>query len=299
MEGWLIDTVKVLVPAAFAGVGGLWGHWTWTRNKQKEADLREEQRQAEYDEFKKKRRLVGAGEVEKMERADKLTDLIIKLKTNQITRDEFTAYRDDLIAGRKVREPKERLPKINLTKMYPVGETASVGHVGNLQQNVITEDEFVKRADFDNWLSEEQRRLIARHLLAVLMEHGPNDYPVGFDEHGNKVEWQPEDDTEGGDSHLPTPMILLRREAEIHEAAEEFFEKVWWNRHQMVMDLHNSGKHPLTPEILKTATERAKEIENKYGRDNLIWDDFEWGMVNGKLSALRWVGGSEWDFLDT
>jgi len=41
-------------------------------------------------------------------------------------------------------------------------------------------------------------------------------------------------------------------------------------------------------------------VEATYGAENLgPYTDFEWGMINGKLSALQWVTGSEWDFLDT
>jgi len=44
----------------------------------------------------------------------------------------------------------------------------------------------------------------------------------------------------------------------------------------------------------------ARNVERRYGKKNLgPWDDFEWGMINGKLSALRWILGDEWDMLDT
>jgi hypothetical protein len=51
--------------------------------------------------------------------------------------------------------------------------------------------------------------------------------------------------------------------------------------------------------VWKKAKAAAKRTEEQYGLPELgPWTDFEWGMLNGKLSALRWVLGSEWDFLD-
>jgi hypothetical protein len=34
-------------------------------------------------------------------------------------------------------------------------------------------------------------------------------------------------------------------------------------------------------------------------RTLVVEDAFEWGMINGKLSALRWVLGEDWDELYT
>ena len=61
-----------------------------------------------------------------------------------------------------------------------------------------------------------------------------------------------------------------------------------------------TGKEKTHPEIMKAARKAAKAVEKKYGRKNLgPHNDFEWGMINGKLSTLRWVLGDEWDMLDT
>jgi hypothetical protein len=54
----------------------------------------------------------------------------------------------------------------------------------------------------------------------------------------------------------------------------------------------------LSDEILDELEQGAAAIEEMYG-DAGPYSDFEWGMINGKLWALRWVLGSDWDFLDT
>lgn len=97
---------------------------------------------------------------------------------------------------------------------------------------------------------------------------------------------------------LPWPETF-RTKRDIEEAAEEFSDKVWWNRHQILKERVEEGKETVDPKIWEMAKKHAEEIEKKYGRENLGWDDWEWGAVNGKLSALRWVMGTEWDFLDT
>jgi hypothetical protein len=56
----------------------------------------------------------------------------------------------------------------------------------------------------------------------------------------------------------------------------------------------------ITDDILAGAQKAARRLEKKYGKNNLgPYSKFEWGMINGKLSALRWVFGEEWDELYT
>jgi len=107
-----------------------------------------------------------------------------------------------------------------------------------------------------------------------------------------------------------------RGRTEILDAENLLFHQVWYNRHwnmlhgikqgrTKVVETETYPRPPGAPQtiqrsVLKMAMKSARRVERKYGKKNLgPWTDFEWGMLNGKLSALRWVLGSEWDFLDT
>ena len=53
-------------------------------------------------------------------------------------------------------------------------------------------------------------------------------------------------------------------------------------------------------DIWAGALNSAAKVEKRFGKENLgPYSKFDWGMMNGKLSALRWVLGDDWDMLDT
>ena len=108
-----------------------------------------------------------------------------------------------------------------------------------------------------------------------------------------------------------------RRFSEILDAESLLCKQVWYNRHcnlrsriedssvRLVTQTEFtrlSGHHPevVVDTVWERAVRAAKNTEGEIGVEHLgPWDDFEWGMINGKLSALRWVLGDEWDMLDT
>jgi hypothetical protein len=91
---------------------------------------------------------------------------------------------------------------------------------------------------------------------------------------------------------------------EILEAEEEFFDRIWYDRKLVLQARIKDGSEKESPpDIKKGMLASMKRVEAKYGGKAAMRkyykDDFEWGMLNGKLSALRWVTGEEWDNLDT
>lgn len=107
-----------------------------------------------------------------------------------------------------------------------------------------------------------------------------------------------------------------RRLTEIVDAIDLLFHQVWYNRHQITRQKIERGttrlveketfpvkdhlRRPIQRDVWEGALRAAAKTKRKYGLENLgPWDDFEWGMINGKFSALRWVLGDEWDMLDT
>ncbi len=164
--------------------------------------------------------------------------------------------------------------------------------------------------DFSNMAGDERE---PHPDLAELFASDGSSYSLSVGEVLNKYapEWMEEVKWEFEYQEEP------RRLSEIMEAEHLLLRQVWYNRHWNLRSAIERGKHKVVTReewekypkrhqrttvdtIWAGALAAAKRTEDEVGTENLgPWSDFEWGMLNGKLSALRWVMGSEWDFLDT
>jgi predicted nucleic acid-binding protein len=89
--------------------------------------------------------------------------------------------------------------------------------------------------------------------------------------------------------------------AEILDAEREYFERVWFDRSMDYTDRWEAGEREERATEESYAVSVQAQERFRVARPDLrpAESGYELGMWSGKLSALRWVLGSEWDFLDT
>ena len=93
-----------------------------------------------------------------------------------------------------------------------------------------------------------------------------------------------------------------RRLDQIVAAETELFDRIWYHRSlQHDYRLEDQGDVEELERNRVIAGPGRSRVEETYTEPGHLgpYTDFELGMLNGKMSALRWVLGSEWDFLDT
>lgn len=93
-----------------------------------------------------------------------------------------------------------------------------------------------------------------------------------------------------------------RRLGSIVDAEKELFDRIWYHRSLESEFRYDRDDDQEKREHLRAVAGPGRHrVEKTYTEPGQLgpYSDFELGMLNGKLSALRWVLGSEWDFLDT
>jgi hypothetical protein len=91
----------------------------------------------------------------------------------------------------------------------------------------------------------------------------------------------------------------FRRISDILATEAELYDRLWYGRKP-----RRDAPTPeaWSPELVAGMRAAQLEMEEKYGIGFLEKDvesDWAWGFLSGKISAIRWVLGYEWDVLDS
>lgn len=93
---------------------------------------------------------------------------------------------------------------------------------------------------------------------------------------------------------------LLRRVSEILKAEAKLGDALWYGR----KPAEDADLSDWDPDLVARMRAAQRAVEEEHGKEWLYShmdtdDNFSWGMLSGKISALRWVLGLEWDMLDS
>jgi hypothetical protein len=264
---------------ALLGAGGLLAVFItgWAAHHWRTRDQR-----AEFEDLKRKRRLTNAKKAEDADLMSKHADVFVKLKDAGVTPEEFRAYYDDL-TGKRRRKAAEA-PRF----ADGAGAASLTFKVAGAGDSIIADAESSDRPPITATVD-------AVSGDATVVATGTVGSSIAYQAwEGNKLQvWT---DPKTGEDHVD---FAPRTSNEIGDAEAELLDKVWYNRHKALREKVEAGEEKVDPEVWAGALKSAERVERERDLSDWPWDDFEWGMINGKLSALRWVRGEAWDALYT
>jgi hypothetical protein len=85
----------------------------------------------------------------------------------------------------------------------------------------------------------------------------------------------------------------MRKKGEVITEEQRLFDQLWYARH-MIMEM---PAH-VPPDIVKQAEAKARQVEREYTKehlDGIQHDEYEVGVLHGKLMAMRWMLGMDWN----